>query len=224
MKQKFILVSTVIVLSLIFNLLLVSLFIGVPWERHNFAMVTMIATPDYVAGALLLLDTWKKFTPKSLGIETHALIVAENIPHYARKALEEMGWVLHSVAPLSKLRRSEGIQQRIPVTFTKLKLWSAEAGLTGFRQLLYIDSDAMLVGPVHELAIEEQYLPLAAVMSAPTRWNSGVFSFNASNEVNLFPLMASSLLKTYTDLMRMYEKDNYFMKTGGEQDLVKIVS
>ena len=50
------------------------------------------------------------------------------------------------------------------------------------------------------------------------------FSFNASNKVNLFPLMASSLPKTYTDLMRMYEKDNYFMKTGGEQDLVKIVS
>lgn len=187
MKQKFILVSTVIVLSLS-NVLLVSLFIGVPWESHHFAMVTMIATPDYVAGALLLLDTWKKFTPKSLGIETHALIVAENIPHYAREALEEMGWVLHSVEPLSKLRRSEGIQQRIPVTFTKLRLWSAEAGLTGFRQLLFIDSDAMLVGPIHELAIEEQYLPLAAVMSSRTRWNSGVFTFNASNQVNLFHL------------------------------------
>ena len=91
MKQKFILVSTVIVLSLIFNLLLVSLFIGVPWERHNFAMVTMIATPDYVAGALLLLDTWKKFTPKSLGIENSCAYCSRKYPSLCPRGIERDG-------------------------------------------------------------------------------------------------------------------------------------
>lgn len=188
-------------------------------ESNNFAMVTVISTADYVGGALLLLHTWNKYTPPELGIQTHALVVATNIPSHALRAMEELGWILHNVTALSKTRRTDGKNTRVSINFTKLKLWAAEANLTSFKQLLYLDSDALIVAPMHPL-LDPKYLPLAAVMSSKKRWNSGVFTFQSSNKVHRFFLARADSLQTFTNLLNLFYSDNYFIKTGGDQDLV----
>lgn len=178
----------IVVCCLVTNLFIFTFFFTDLWDieeettvSRRTALVTMVSSADYVAGALLLLYTWNKYTPKHLNISTHALVVPENIPQNALQTLECMGWILHNVSAVTKKSQKK---QRVAINFTKLKLWSAETNLTEFDQLLYIDSDAMLIGPMYKL-FNKKYLPFSAVMSTNKFFNTGVFTYKADNKVLL---------------------------------------
>lgn len=182
---------------------------------RKMAFVTLVSSASYVPGALLLLHTWHKHTEPELKIDTIALVVPEKVPTYCRSILETVGWTLHNVTALSKVRKES--QKRLSINFTKLKLWSTEANLTAYDQVLYVDSDVIVLQAIHS-ALDEKYLPFAA--SPGPDFNSGMFTYKPDTQALLASITLHSHYKTFTELMHLFTTGNYTMKTGGEQDLV----
>eukprot|EP01105_Mastigella_eilhardi_P026054 TRINITY_DN7325_c0_g1_i1.p1 TRINITY_DN7325_c0_g1~~TRINITY_DN7325_c0_g1_i1.p1 ORF type:complete len:344 (-),score=111.33 TRINITY_DN7325_c0_g1_i1:22-1053(-) len=179
---------------------------------RRLALATVVSTADFVVGAAVLLHSWRRHTPRDVrgSVDAHALVVADNVPQHALAALERVGWTLHRVSALKKLRKdSNENTRRNAINFTKMRLWSAETNLTQYDQVLYIDSDALMIGEMHSL-LRRRYLPFSAILSASSRFNGGVFTYHPSNE-------------TFARLLDLFLSDKYPVRTGGDQDLLNYV-
>ena len=152
-------------------------------SQRRLAFVTVVSTDGYVPGALVLLHTWHKFTTAEAKIDTIALVV-DSLTQRSQSLMREMGWILHPIRLLRKSGRKSN--SKLAINFTKLKLWSSEANLTQYDQILYIDSDAMLTGEMYS-ALDSQYLPFSAVPNTSNSdFNSGVFTYKPDDSVKFF--------------------------------------
>lgn len=177
---------------------------SMPLPSRRLAFVTLVTSESYVPGAAVLLYTWRKHTPKELNIDTIALVLPNTLPEYCLQILQEVGWTLHNITALSKVRK-EG-QKRLSINFTKLKLWSSETNFSSYDQVLFADSDIVIIQEIYQ-ALEEQYSPFAASL-VNTKFNSGILSLKPDNQVCLS--VNHSMLTFTKRLIQTF--CSYFMK------------
>lgn len=102
----------------------------------------------FVTAAIKLARSWRKRVPMGAQLQYDmVLLVADPYGVLMRaQALRDSGWKLVYVEPLYGRPSAEGyvFQNRYTHTaqFSKLHLWS----LTGYRHIVYLDSDMLLVG------------------------------------------------------------------------------
>lgn len=155
------------------------------YQNRRLAMVTVLSSQDYIPGALVLLNSWKKHTPTLLAIDTVSLVVKGKFVEADLQVLRDFGWIVHQIDIIKKNRKKDS--ELHSINFTKLRLWSKEANLTMYDQVLYFDCDTLVLGEMYQL-LHTKYLPFSAVerlrfTSTVRVFNSGLMSLKSDENV-----------------------------------------
>eukprot|EP00727_Mastigamoeba_balamuthi_P010275 m51a1_g5870 hypothetical protein (392) ;mRNA; f:407723-413536 len=184
--------------------------------RSRRALATLVTSPSYVAGAVVLARSYNATAdddddgndrngPGDNATTDLVALVGDNVTEAQEAVLRSAGWRAVRVRTIE--RALGGPEQRyVASTYTKAHLWS----LTAYASLLYVDSDCVLLRGVARAACVAEGSGGAAVWSTKLharRWNSGVMA--------LAPSAA-----THAQLLAFLQSGRWEHAVGGDQDVL----
>jgi glycogenin glucosyltransferase len=143
-------------------------------QYPRYACATLITTPDYVIGGLVLGYSVKR---SRWPHETVALVT----PDIGRADRDRLARVWDRVIEVGQIgnpsRAAEWGLASFRTVYTKLRLWE----LTDYTKLVFIDADAVVLGGLDDL-LERPRFAAAPCVTAPDQFNSGVIVLEPSLE------------------------------------------
>jgi alpha-N-acetylglucosamine transferase len=139
-----------------------------------FGCVSLVTTDSYVVGAVVLGESIRRSGWKH---DTLVLVAPEVSP----AARERLAATWNRVIPVEHVPNPfppNPKRTRFQTTFTKLRIWEQ----TGYRRLVYLDADTLVVGSIDEL-LERPRFAAAPCMWLPDYFNAGVLVIEPSAEV-----------------------------------------
>ena len=143
--------------------------------QPRYASTTLVSTSSYVIGALVLGYSLRR---SGWPHETVALVTPDIGPADRQRLAGQWQHVVE-VEPIANPNpsRDQG-HAHFGTTYTKLRLW----GLTQYAKVIFIDADAVVVGPLEDL-LERPAFAAAPDMSSPDLFNTGVLVADPSAAV-----------------------------------------
>ncbi|KAF7862901.1 uncharacterized protein EAF02_010450 [Botrytis sinoallii] len=111
------------------------------------AYATLITSPSYLPGAILLAHTLKKHGSQFPLVLMYANLPADYLPALEREALRS-NIILHPT-PLLNLSANSGVAARFASTWTKLQVFSLYT--YPYERICFLDADILIFGPMDEL-------------------------------------------------------------------------
>eukprot|EP01105_Mastigella_eilhardi_P014876 TRINITY_DN3387_c0_g2_i2.p1 TRINITY_DN3387_c0_g2~~TRINITY_DN3387_c0_g2_i2.p1 ORF type:complete len:323 (-),score=83.56 TRINITY_DN3387_c0_g2_i2:311-1279(-) len=172
--------------------------------RRRLALTTVLLTPSYVPGAVVLAQSWRDATPPEVydGID-RVIFVSRLVPPEAVKLLQQFGWQTRDIPLLNKTRTHNKEQSHVSLNFSRLYMWGL---LADYDQVLLLDMDALVTGPMWKLLLP-RYVPFVGFLSNLRGFNGGMFAFKPSVEAT-------------NAMLQLFQSNKYTVRTGGDQDLL----
>jgi len=130
------------------------------------AYVTLITTDSYSPGVVALGRSIREVQSSTRDM---VCLISNTVSVKVQNRLKEEGWIVTEVSTIDSPYPQTSSTQRFVGTFTKLHLWN----MTQYDKILYLDADAILVRPVDELFLCNNFC------ATPNERKKGQFLFNS---------------------------------------------
>lgn len=155
----------------------------------RYACVSVITTPAYVLGALVLGHSIRKSGwPHDL-----LILVTRDVGAADRERLLRIWDRVAEVEPIANPNPPEGQAfASFATTYTKLRIWEQ----TDYDKLIYLDADTLVLRDLQEL-LDRPGFAAAPCGTAPDQFNSGVLVLTPSRDIFSDMLQKLPVLRSY---------------------------
>lgn len=154
--------------------------------NERIAVATLLTAPSYVEGALVLGHSLQKIGwPHETLLMTNSVISISD-----REKLKKFWSRIVDVEPIANPNAPEKMGfSYYDCLYTKLRIWEQ----TDYSKIIYIDSDAVVLGPLDEMLVRGSFAAVPCSWT-PDEFNAGILAIEPSQQ--LFDDMVTKIADT----------------------------